>query len=516
MDKLFSPMRRDGITTPKKDKARTENGLENQTNLTPDYTATKPKKLNVTRLAKAGSGTEPANEPQAVIDGQWKEKLAALVDEFNRRYANVRYADKQMIMRFTNPDENINQCSSFDFMGQHAFMNLHQNTSIKVYEKVTRGETESVYATHAKAWLSHFKCRVYLDGVVFRPLPYGAKLLPDSYFNTWQGLAVEPKAGDWLLIKKHLLEVICNHETPLYDYIIKWIAYKIQNPHKQAGSAVVLRGKKGSGKGTLGHFLKRLYGSHGKHISNSEHLTGKFNAHLADCCFLFADEAFFSGDKRGENALKALITEPTLIIERKGFDAIEQQNYLQILMATNEQWAIPASTDERRYCVVDVPDTKIGDRDYFKALHAAMEQADVIAAFLHDMLCLDINGWHSGDIPETDALKEQRLHSLDSVGKFLVDGYLRQVFSTDRFDSLTAWCESINASYFYNSYLAYANRAKLSQYDIATQTTFGKKITQEAKLFKKRDGAGRQCYYLGTMDDFKAALEERYRIKIDD
>ena len=51
MDKLFSPMRRDGIATLKKDKARTENGPENQTNLAPDYTAPKPKKLSVARLS---------------------------------------------------------------------------------------------------------------------------------------------------------------------------------------------------------------------------------------------------------------------------------------------------------------------------------------------------------------------------------------------------------------------------------------------------------------------------------
>lgn len=451
------------------------------------------------------------------VDTQWPLKLAEHVDRFNKRFANVCYAGKQMIMRFTKAGDSLNNLDSIDFLRQPDFINLYLSTNIKVGEKIgKKGELVPIYANHALAWLKHPDCRVYRDGVVFRPLPYGAKSLPDSYFNTWQGFAVDPKQGNCKSIYYHLKNVVCDGQAVLYDYVIKWIAYKIQNPHKQAGSAIVLRGKKGSGKGTLGHFLKRLYGSHGKHISNSDHLTGKFNAHLADCCFLFADEAFFSGDKRGEANLKALITEPTLTIERKGFDPIEQTNYLQILMATNEQWAVPATTDERRYCVIDVPDTKIGDRAYFKALYAAMEQGSVIAAFLNDMLHLDLNGWHSGNIPETDALKEQRLYSLDSVGNFLVDGCLRQVFSADGVGGLTAWCESINASYLYSSYLAYTNRAKLRHYDIVSHTTFGKKITQEAKLFKKRDGAGRQCYYLGTIDDFKAVLEERYRIKIDD
>ena len=39
------------VASPKNEKARAENGLENQTNLAPDYTATKPKKLSTTRLS---------------------------------------------------------------------------------------------------------------------------------------------------------------------------------------------------------------------------------------------------------------------------------------------------------------------------------------------------------------------------------------------------------------------------------------------------------------------------------
>ena len=51
MDKLFSPMRRDGIATPRKEKAHVQNGLNNQTNLALDYTAPTPKKLSMTRLS---------------------------------------------------------------------------------------------------------------------------------------------------------------------------------------------------------------------------------------------------------------------------------------------------------------------------------------------------------------------------------------------------------------------------------------------------------------------------------
>jgi hypothetical protein len=43
--------------------------------------------------------------------------------------------------------------------------------------------------------------------------------------------------------------------------------------------------------------LKNIWGNHGLYVSNAKHLVGNFNAHLSDVCFLFADEAFYSGTK---------------------------------------------------------------------------------------------------------------------------------------------------------------------------------------------------------------------------
>ena len=55
---------------------------------------------------------------------------------------------------------------------------------------------------------------------------------------------------------------------------------------------------------------------------NAKHLVGHFNAHLQHCSVLFADEAFFAGDRSHESVLKGLITEETLLIEPKGVDFI--------------------------------------------------------------------------------------------------------------------------------------------------------------------------------------------------
>ena len=68
----------------------------------------------------------------------------------------------------------------------------------------------------------------------------------------------------------------------------------------------------------MANALKRIIGQHGLTISNSRHLVGNFNAHLRDCIFLFADEAFFAGDKQHVGVLNSLITDDTLTVEGKG------------------------------------------------------------------------------------------------------------------------------------------------------------------------------------------------------
>ena len=44
-----------------------------------------------------------------------------------------------------------------------------------------------------------------------------------------------------------------------------------------------------------------LYGPHFIQISQASHLTGHFNSHLKDKLLVYADEAFWAGDKKAES-----------------------------------------------------------------------------------------------------------------------------------------------------------------------------------------------------------------------
>src|SRR5262249_14446867 len=103
----------------------------------------------------------------------------------------------------------------------------------------------------------------------------------------------------------------CCGNTEFAEYVIRWIAWSVQNPAAQAEVALVLIGHKGAGKGTLVRALQRIFGAHAFQVTSREEVIGKFNGHLQDCVLFVADEAYWGGDKRCVGRLQGMITEPT-------------------------------------------------------------------------------------------------------------------------------------------------------------------------------------------------------------
>jgi hypothetical protein len=171
------------------------------------------------------------------------------------------------------------------------------------------------------------------------------------------------------------------------------------------------------GEGLLGRAMCRIFGQHGRHISSPEHLTGKFNSHLQQCCFLFADEAAAPQDRKAEGALKRLVTEPTLFIEPKGVDSFEVPNRLSVMMASNHNWVVPASEKERRYVAQDVADDHQQDEAWFEPIYKEMRNGG-LEAMLYDLLARNLGDWHPRRIVFTAALGRQQVESLSPLDQW--------------------------------------------------------------------------------------------------
>lgn len=256
-------------------------------------------------------------------------------------------------------------------------------------------------------WTSHPQRRQY-DGVIFDPTP-GANH-PELY-NLWRGWAVDARQGDWSAMQSLIKEVLCRGDSASYDYVVRWMAHMVQHPSTPAEVALVFKGAKGTGKGTLCRALTDLGGKHGRHVTSSEHFTGRFNEHLADTIILFVDEGFWAGDKKAEGVLKGLITEKTMSFEGKGKPVVQGPNHLHVVMASNEDWVVPATHDERRFAVFETHGTAAkGFKHFGTLIEEGPKRTSLLAAMLYDLQRMDLGDWHPRkNIPQTDALVAQKV-----------------------------------------------------------------------------------------------------------
>lgn len=264
-------------------------------------------------------------------------------------------------------------------------------------------------------WLRHPQRRQYPNGMAL--LPNGAAR-PGTY-NLWRRFRTEPVAGDVSPMLEHIA-MLCGGVVELVAYVLLWLAFCVQKPGSRPEVALVFRGGQGTGKGTLLRLMVWLFGSHGLHITQSSHLVGNFNAHMRFALFVFVDEGYWAGDKAGEGVLKGLITEPTITVEMKGRDVFTAPNRLKLCMASNNAWVIPAGADERRYCVIDVPNTRAKDHAYFDTLNKWVGNGGA-AAWLHHLLHLDISGFNPRAAPSTAALDQQKLENLPALDRWLLE-----------------------------------------------------------------------------------------------
>lgn len=271
-----------------------------------------------------------------------------------------------------------------------------QVTKPAKWKKVPRGK-----------WWFENQGRLTYETVQFGP---GLDLCGEVY-NLWKGFACDAIPGDCSLYLEHVRKVIAKGNEEHYNWVLDWMARSVQEPHKPAETALVLRGGQGTGKGTFITHYGGLFGRHYLQVSDPKRVTGAFNAHLRDCVVLFADEAFYTSDRKGSTgALKALVTEENTVYEVKGKDVTHGKNFIHLVMASNEEWVVPADVDDRRLCVLDVSDEHAQDQGWFRAINEQMRNGGR-EALLHLLLTRDISNFNHRSAPQTDALKDQKERS---------------------------------------------------------------------------------------------------------
>ncbi len=379
------------------------------------------------------------------------------------------------------------------------FKNFYSNRFVPV---------EDGYVPLGKFWFNNPDRRQY-KGLTFMP---GESSPYQGNYNLWGGFSVDPipsnsenpdniEAFSWFY--DHIHQNIANGDNYTAAYVIGWMADLVQYPSKRLGVSLVLRSDaQGTGKGLFAKIFGHLFGKHYLHITNPRHLTGNFNAHLIDCVLLFADEAFWAGDKSSEGALKTLITEEFRAVEIKGKDVFQARNFTRLLIASNKSWVVPSELHDRRFVILDVNPQRARNTKYFGKMIKQMESGGY-EALLWFLMNLKIEIDLRNCMPETGAMKDSKVYSMTPVQSFWYE-----ILVEGEFESEHGWEEPHSKRNLYESFKEQSRKNEHTSREVFMKEL--KRIVdyKETRIHRERS------LIFAPLEECRDDFEERFGIKI--
>ncbi|KAH0803548.1 Poxvirus D5 protein [Histomonas meleagridis] len=166
-------------------------------------------------------------------------------------------------------------------------------------------------------------------------------------------------------------DVIADSNEEIYNYILNWISFIIQNPGIKTETALVLKGLQGVGKNTFTDVLAEMLAGYSENnVTEIGELTGNFNSVVEAKMLIVLNELKNVGDDRlaNFNSLKSIITDKLIRINEKNQSRRTSENVANFVFVTNNSFPVKIEAGDRRYVVLMCNGKYKNDLEYFSNL----------------------------------------------------------------------------------------------------------------------------------------------------
>jgi len=257
----------------------------------------------------------------------------------------------------------------------------------------------------------------------------------ESLTPTQQNLFDEIKEQ---VFKEYFFKVLSCNDTKKYHYILSWLGKLIQEPSWTPMVAMGFNGNKGTGKSFL--YEKLLSGLLGEHqvvaYANMDSYLSNFNSEQAFSRVIIHEESVNPKASKDTGTIKHALTTTRIMSEAKFQDKEMVTRYHGFLIFSNNDHFIHAETDERRYFVARVSNTRIQDRVFFNGMVDLLNSDDLNGwKYLYTMLSDPQIITQDPDIAyETEELSTQIQDTVDTGDPFLA--FIKsRIIAGKRFDA---------------------------------------------------------------------------------
>lgn len=204
-----------------------------------------------------------------------------------------------------------------------------------------------------------------------------------------------------------LLRHLCEGEKEAFGWLIRWLAYPLQNMGAKMASSVLMHGNiHGAGKSLFfGGVMSKVYTEYHKTLDQRD-LESQYTEWADQVLFLLFEEISNNKTKHGlMGFIKHLITGSTLSVHQKFLASMQQANHMNTVFLSNHTQPLPIEENDRRFLVL-YPKS-ILPQDLLNRVVSDMESQDVIQAFYTALLQVDLTGFNAHTKPPMTRAKSE-------------------------------------------------------------------------------------------------------------
>jgi len=277
---------------------------------------------------------------------------------------------------------------------------------------------------------------------------------------------------------------LCNNDEAVFDYFIKILAVKVQDPGRKANVTMLFRSVEGVGKDLFfDYFGNKIIGS--KYYSNVEKASlyfGRFNSVIEDKVICVVNEQSVMQNMDMTDNIKNAITCDNNTIEHKGQKPYSNKNHITYIFLANAKNPVTISPSDRRFCAVECCNTYANDKDYIMPLIKELESGEYDRLFYDYLMKVDLSTVSfTTDRPETSFYKDLKEINIPVVARFL-ESFLM-------FDDSTKNVIDAPSNAMYNAFNEWKTSNGYTKV-AHTSTRFGLDMKEYGGITKVRSGKG--------------------------
>lgn len=315
-------------------------------------------------------------------------------------------------------------------------------------------------------WLNDAQIRYY-NIMVHKPPPL---FIDKDEFNLWTDFKIvkipyieENKEYVINELLSYMNNLLVNNDV--VNFLLAYFAQRLQKPAYRCKVLICLFGEEGDGKNRLFDIFKNIFDDKFIEIESAELLYEKHSIIERDRLIVCVNEATSVGFTNSEK-LKSRITTDTLLINEKGINPYNIDNYCDYLYTTNNPNALDVKDGSRRYLAIQVSSHYNRNVEFFNKFSSEIvDNKESLKIIYEYLMAFDVNsiitsGNFQNHIPNTQFQQDLKSDNKDKIELFLrelvrdwieKDERLIHYKNKDLFAEWRKWLSEFNIKNDYNA-----------------------------------------------------------------